>query len=274
MATYSFSFGGVDFEAYGLIVARGAKPFFPEVSRPAVSLGSGDGEAAGRSRFGGREISLDCVVCGSSHADLLSKMDLIAKALYKREDEALILDAAPERYWLARLVKAPEWSPVTASRADVTLTFASAAPFAFATAESSAAVSLTLDGAAVVCAVGGNAEAWPTIDLTLNAGTASWGIENEALDLRLAWNASPTALVAGDKIQIVCDPVVQDAYGDPTGGQLLKIQHASEALGVVRNAGIEGHFPQLSPCVAGGGTLTFWGLRGSGTVKWRNRWLG
>lgn len=267
----SFTFGGVDFGALGLTVMRGERPFFPGIERAAVSLGLGDGEAFGPSRYKGREITLECVVRAASYAALKTAKDTIAAALNLREDSALILDTQSDRYWLARLTESSGFRVQSPRLALLTLTFASGEPFAFSTSETTKSVSLTLEGQAVSCTVAGSAETWPTIAVTVNTTIASWGIANETFDRRLAWAASPTSLVSGDVVTVYCDPIARDAYGEPISGQVVTIKRSGEATGVIRMAGIEGYFPKLSTAAP---TLTFWGLRGSAVITHRNRYMG
>jgi predicted phage tail component-like protein len=268
----SFTFNGLDFSTLGVSAVRGDRPFFPAIQSQSSNLGLGDGVIYGPSRFNEQTIELDCVIRCSSIADLKTKKDAVRAALYQREDSQLILDTQPDRYWFAKLTGVSSYKFRTPTSGTFTLSFTSGDPYAYSVSEYSQSGTISYDGQYLTCTVAGSAQTFPIITVSLTSSTSSWGIENEELDRRLSWSASPTALASGTLITLECAPFIRlnDTLTENNGGLCFKVRPSGVAYDTVLMAGTSGHFPVMTPtCNA----LTFWGLRGTATIKWRNRYL-
>lgn len=267
----SFNFNSTDFSDFNVVVVKGDRPFFPEIETQSTPLGLGDGVVFSTNRYKQQEIQLDCVIRGTSYSDLLAKKDSVSAALHNREESKLILETVPDRFYYAKLNSVSKFKFVSPKTGSFTASFIMGDPFTFSLSEYSTSATLSLNGQPITSTVAGNAETYPIIECLCNSTISSFGVANETLDKRLAWVASPTNLVSGDKVIIECSPFIRNLNGvEPQGGQCLKIKKAAESQAFIRNAGISGYFPLLTPTA---NTLTFWGLRGTATIKWYNRFI-
>ena len=121
---YSMSFNGIDMSGstYGLTVRKASYPLSPEAVIPSISIPYHSGQFTSERWSQARQLSIPCVVVGTSASNLLTKLDAIALLLNEKTDKKLILDWQSDRYYLARL-SSIEREHVGALAASLTLNF-------------------------------------------------------------------------------------------------------------------------------------------------------
>lgn len=254
----SLSFGGVDLSAYGLTVRNGPLSLMASTDLALITIPNSDRAVASEPYYQPRTISLDCVVVGSSFADLKSKLDSIAKALGSRELASLALDSMPDRYWM--VWRRGEASvTITGSVASLGLEFVAPEPFAFKSGAASTGSMTWPDAGELSLLVGGSARTWPVLEFVAAAPTSAVIVEHSDLDRRIGWTGT---LATGSRLRFDCD-AWQVWYAPDDGGDW--------ALSM---AGVSGEFFYL---LGGGEVVNTIRLLapGSGTLTatWRERYL-
>ena len=261
----SFSFNGTDFSTFGVTMVR---PFLPWLSPAAIRyspLTMGDGGITATSDYGPRVFTIPCVIHADSFADLSSKLDAMAKVLSQREDQQLIFDMVPGRYWLAKPAGLPDLASLSHNIVDFEIVFFASDPHAYAvTGGTSGSISIPPGSPTVT--PGGTIETYPIITVLVNATVSTFVIENDALDQRIEW-ISPSAgenLIAGDSVQIDCRPRFQTVAFKRAAIEV-------DFFNVVMN-GVNGRFLQLTPSATN--TITFTNITSSSgaTITWTDRY--
>lgn len=258
----SLTFDGVDFTAYGITVLKPFFPFFSSIDASAIRLSIGDGSVSPPSKYNSRIFSVPCIVLGTSHANLLTKLDSIALNLGHREEANLSFDLLPGRYWVAKPVGLPSVSSLGSMVAELTLNFAAVDPHAYDDTENT--VNSGTLPAGITVATGGTIESYPVIEATIaTAPVESLVIGNDATSQWLSW-VSPSSgddLAVGDKIQIDCRPEFQT----------FSIWRVADSAFSVNMEGVSGIFPQLVPNTSN--TITFTTITATVfSIVWRDRY--
>jgi len=106
----SLSFGGVDLSGstYGVTVVEGPIQALAEPRLSKSARSGGHGSVVRGNYIGERTLTVPVIVEGSSHADMLAKVDALRALFVPGTDEQLTLDYWPGRYLNCRLAKAIE----------------------------------------------------------------------------------------------------------------------------------------------------------------------
>lgn len=251
-----FTYGGVDVGALGLTVLRAPRLLTPGAVFAARRVPGADRSVAAQSEYGPRELSLSCLVSGTSAADLRGRLDQIAAVLGSRTEKQLVLSQYPDRYWLARPAESPAVASVTVASATVDITFAALDPLAWGVAEVEQVASWPA-AAGWNVVVGGTAETTPTVIYQATGAVSVVSFENSELDERVAWEG---ALGAGERLRFDCrDWTVHRAPASDPDDWAPAI------------AGVSGSFPRLQV----GANMVRLLAPGAGTLRviYRERWL-
>ncbi len=103
----SMTFGGVDLSGstYGVTVVEGPIQALAEPRLSKSPRSGGHGSVVRGSYIAERTLTVPVIVEGSSHADMLAKVDALRALFVPGSDEALVLDYWPGRYLNCRLSK-------------------------------------------------------------------------------------------------------------------------------------------------------------------------
>lgn len=262
----SFTFAGYDFSGLNVIIQQGDLPYGAPLEMDAVRLSRGDGAVASPSVYGPRQfpLVLHLEVASGGLTALLAALDTLMLKLNRTEDAQLIFDLLDDRYWNARVIGKPKLRNLGQSGAEIGIVFQANNPAAFAVSESNSVDAVSADYSApdtIEYVVAGSAAAYPTILFAPSVTTGRIIVANETLEETLVWEASGSDLVSGDFLKLECDPFTQ----------LASVMRIGEDSYTAEMTLVEGRFPSFTPGQTN--VLAFWGITGTATVTWRNRYL-
>lgn len=135
-----FTFDNIDSDSLGIIVKMYQHITFPEIRSRLVEVPGHDGAYDFGTEFGSRKIEIPCAIKGDDRADLVNKIQNIARTFNPRNGlKRLTFDEHPDRYYLARLSE-----PVPVEQiynvGQFSLVFILPDPFAFTDGEVSASI--------------------------------------------------------------------------------------------------------------------------------------
>ena len=265
---HSLHFNDVDLSDYGLVVLRGPRPAVADARIGTLPLVGADGAVARPSVWAERVLSVPCLVLATTGTLLQTYLDGIATALNEREDCELWFDYLNGRHWNARLAGGASAEEIAVRGARLDLAFLATDPHAYArgdesTAEDTIASGVATSDTSVVTTSGGSDCAWPDIEVVASGASSAVAVANEDNDQKALWASPGTSsnLAAGDTIRFRC----------ARAHWVVDIKRSGDTDYYASMTGFEGRFPSLAPNTAN--TLTFWGVAGALTVRWRETYL-
>ncbi len=246
---YSFSFDGVDMSAYGL---RLLSPSMP-VTRSAEQAQLKDKAYSFAPTYPPKSITLECVIIGSSHADLTDKLDAVNRTLNTRASAQLILDSISDRYILA-LCQDISGTYETATVYRCTIACSCADPVAYAVSETESNHNIDADPKTVTETAEGTEYIEPVYLLTAGEALTDVTITVESLETleALQWTGS---LIMNDTLEI------------DVAGWIVKKN------GVASMATVSGQFPRLLPSQDNDIKVTGFSTTGTLKITYRNKYL-
>ena len=199
----SFNFNDIDFSSYGLIVKSTNKTLLPPPRYEEIITPYEHGAIFSDTYYGPREISCDCVVIGSSNADLQTKLGQIESAITQFTDKTLILDSQPTRYYNARVANRINYTQSGTSTAFFSIDFVSKNPFAYSTTSSSDDNSIVSSHQTISVVSSGDTFSFPVILLTADDSIESPSFTHNDQETTLTWAGT---MEIGDILKIECAP--------------------------------------------------------------------
>lgn len=197
MGTQAFTFNGVDFEDYGLIVTDFSDSLSASGSASMIRIPNTDRGYDAQRYSEPRIWTLNCVVAGSTEDVLISNVDSINYYLNSRTAKQWIhgWESLDDRYWMAKHVGRPQWRRINAAAYEVSLQFQASDPHAYSTTETTVSQAITSSPTSFGSGtVGGNAPAYPIWRISGVSGTiTSIRVANGTVGTSLHWNTTLTS---------------------------------------------------------------------------------
>jgi predicted phage tail component-like protein len=221
----SLTFRGTDLSTYGLSVAKRGLPVERIVEPVQIQTRS----FAGDSKLPPKKISLDVSITAADITTLKTNYDAIMLALNSHEDEILILDTLPDRYWNARFqtLDGAFQNNLFSGKLD----FLCSDPCAYSTTQTSIDFAIT-NPTTITHTPGGNAIIEPVYTLTaVGLHTAvTIKVKNNTIDEEIQWTGTlPNAK------QLKIDVVEWIVYNDNIAAMTISGQFPTLAPGLLNS---------------------------------------
>lgn len=175
-----FTFNSVTSTTMGLTVIDVIKPIMPKQKETVSDIPGRNGLLQMSKKFTSNEITVKCLLEGTSYSNLVTKLQALSVYLYSDEDKVLTFDDEVDRYWNAQHIDTVTIKK-TYRYCIMDLVFTCNDPFGYAVTETTDSQTITSNPTKYNVTNSGSYYVFPVFTITFNANQSHIFVENTGI---------------------------------------------------------------------------------------------